>query len=36
MRALPEAANAYSNLLVSVIDGSVDPSQPTFRQDLED
>lgn len=34
--ALPEAANAYSNLLVSVIDGSVDPSQPTFRQDLED
>ena len=34
--ALPEAANAYSNLLVSVIDGSLDPSQPIFRQDLED
>ena len=34
--ALPEATNAYSNLLVSVIDGSVDPSQPMFRQDLED
>lgn len=34
--ALPEAANAYSNLLVKVIDGSLDPSQPTFRQDLED
>ena len=34
--ALPEAANGYSNLLVSVIDGSLDPSQPMFRQDLED
>ena len=34
--ALQEAANAYSNLLVKVIDGSLDPSQPTFRQDLED
>jgi hypothetical protein len=34
--ALPEAANAYSNLLVRVIDGSLDPSQPMFRQDLED
>ena len=34
--ALPEAANAYSNLLVSVIDGSLDPSQPIFRHDLED
>jgi hypothetical protein len=34
--ALPEASNAYSNLLVSVIDGSLDPSQPVFRQDLED
>jgi len=34
--ALPEASNAYSKLLVSVIDGSIDPSQPVFRQDLED
>ena len=33
---LPEAANAYGDLLVAVIDGSVDPSQPVFRQDLED
>lgn len=34
--ALPEASSAYSNLLVGVIDGSLDPSQPTFREDLED
>jgi hypothetical protein len=34
--SLPEATNAYGNLLVAVIDGSVDPSQPVFRQDLED
>jgi hypothetical protein len=33
---LPEAAAAYEDLLVSVIDGSLDPSQPVFRQDLED
>ena len=34
--ALPEAPNAYEDLVVAVIDGSVDPSQPVFRQDLED
>jgi hypothetical protein len=34
--SLPEAASAYGNLLVAVIDGSLDPSQPVFRQDLED
>jgi len=33
---LPEATSAYEDLLVAVIDGSVDPSQPVFRQDLED
>jgi hypothetical protein len=33
---LPEATDAYGDLLVAVIDGSVDPSQPVFRQDLED
>jgi hypothetical protein len=33
---LAEATDAYDNLLVAVIDGSVNPSQPTFRQDLED
>ena len=34
--SLPEAATAYEDLLVGVIDGSLDPAQPVFRQDLED
>ena len=34
--SLEVATNAYRNLLVEVIDGSVDPSQPVFREDLED
>jgi hypothetical protein len=34
--SLPEATSAFGNLLVAVIDGSLDPSQPVFRQDLED
>jgi len=34
--SLTEATNAFGNLLVAVIDGSLDPSQPVFRQDLED
>ena len=34
--SLPEATNAYENLLMAVIDGSIDPSQPVFRQNLED
>jgi hypothetical protein len=33
---LPEATEAYEDLVVAVIDGTVNPSQPTFRQDLED
>jgi hypothetical protein len=33
---LSEATSAYEGLVVSVIDGSLDPSQPVFRQDLED
>ena len=33
---LPEAASAYEDMLVAVIDGSLNPSQPVFRQDLED
>jgi hypothetical protein len=33
---LSEATGAYEGLVVSVIDGSLDPSQPVFRQDLED
>lgn len=31
-----EAGSAYEALVVSVIDGSRDPAQPVFRQDLED
>jgi hypothetical protein len=34
--ALSEADSAYRELLVAVIDGSLDPTQPVFRQDLED
>ena len=34
--SLPEAENAYREMLVGVIDGSLDPSQPVFREDLED
>jgi hypothetical protein len=33
---LSEATTAYEGLVVSVIDGSLDPSQPVFREDLED
>ena len=34
--SLTEATNAYRDLLVAVTEGSLDPSQPVFRQDLED
>lgn len=34
--SLEDARNAYADLLVSVMDGSLDPSQPVFREDLED
>jgi hypothetical protein len=34
--SLPEAATAYERLVTAVMDGRVDPSQPVFRQDLED
>ena len=34
--SLPEATTAYERLVLAVIDGRVDPSQPTFRADLED
>jgi hypothetical protein len=34
--ALEDAKNAYAELLVSLMDGSLDPSQPVFREDLED
>lgn len=32
---LPEATVAYERLLISVVDGTLDPAQPAFRQDLE-
>ena len=32
---LSEATSAYESLVVAVIDGSLDPSQPVFREDLE-
>jgi hypothetical protein len=34
--SLEEANNAYGDMVVGLIDGSLDPSQPVFRQDLED
>ena len=34
--SLEDARNAYADLLVSLMDGSLDPSQPAFREDLED
>jgi hypothetical protein len=33
---LSEAESAYEDLLMAVIDSRLDPSQPVFRQDLED
>ena len=34
--SLPEATTAYERLLVAVADGRLDPTQPVFREDLED
>ena len=34
--SLPEAAVAYERLVLALSDGRLDPSQPVFRQDLED
>jgi hypothetical protein len=33
---LAEAEQAFDDLRIAVIDGSLDPSQPIFREDLED
>jgi hypothetical protein len=33
---LAEATRGYEDLLMSVIDGRLDPAQPVFREDLED
>jgi len=34
--SLPEATTAYERLVLAVIDGRLDPAQPTFREGLED
>jgi len=34
--SLPQATVAYARLVVAVSDGRVDPTQPTYREDLED
>jgi hypothetical protein len=34
--SLEEASDAYGSLLVGVMDGSLDPSQPVFRPNLDD
>jgi len=34
--ALSEAESAFEDLRIAIIDGRLDPSQPVFRQDLED
>jgi hypothetical protein len=34
--SLPEATRAYEQLLAAVMEGSLDPAQPVFRQNLED
>jgi hypothetical protein len=34
--SLPQATKAYERLLADLVDGSLDPAQPVFREDLED
>jgi hypothetical protein len=34
--SLADATTAYERLVLAVIDGRVDPSQPVYREDLED
>jgi len=34
--SLPEATGEYERLLRAVVEGSLDPTEPVFRQDLED
>jgi hypothetical protein len=33
---LPEATRAFDDLRIAVIDGSLDPGQPVFRDNLDD
>jgi hypothetical protein len=35
-QSLPEATREYERLLKAVFDGTVDPSQPVFRANLDD
>jgi len=34
--SLPEASTAYERLVLAVTDGRVDPSQPQFKENLDD
>jgi hypothetical protein len=34
--SLPEAVTAYERLVAAVIDGRLNPTQPVFREDLDD
>jgi hypothetical protein len=34
--SLADATRAYERLLLAVVDGTLDPAQPVFREDLED
>lgn len=34
--SLGDATTAYGRLLVAVVDGTLDPSQPVFRQNFEE
>jgi hypothetical protein len=34
--SLAQATRSYESLLMDVIDGRLDPTQPVFRQDLDD
>jgi hypothetical protein len=34
--SLPEAAQVFERLVVDLMDGALDPSLPTFREDLEE
>jgi hypothetical protein len=35
-QSLTEAAQSYERLLHAIVNGTLDPSQPLFREDLED
>ncbi len=34
--SLAEASSTYERLLMDVVDGRLDPTQPVFREDLDD